>query len=50
MKKAVNVLRRLRAEIPDVPSNDYNRGYHEALNELEERILDSMWEEGDADE
>ena len=50
MKKAVNVLRQLRADIPDVPSNDYNRGYHEALNELEERILDAMWAEGEEDE
>ena len=50
MKKAVDILRGLRAEIPDIPSNDFNRGYQEALNELEERILDSMWEEGDADE
>ena len=50
MKKAVNVLRQLRADIPDVPENDYNRGYHEALNELEERILTEMWAEGADDD
>lgn len=49
MKRAVDILRQLRTEIPYVPSNDYNRGYHEALNELEERILDAMWEVGDDD-
>lgn len=50
MKKAVNILRALRAEIPEV-GTDYNRGYHECLNELEERILEAAWEEGeDVDE
>ena len=46
MKRAVEILRSLRAEAPD-SGTDYNRGYHEALYELEERILEVMWEEGD---
>ncbi len=49
MKKAVDILRRLRAEAPD-SGTDYNRGYHEALYELEDRILDAMWEEGEDDQ
>ncbi len=46
MKKAVDILRALRAETPET-GTDYNRGYQEAMNELEERILTAMWEDGE---
>lgn len=47
MKRAVDILRQLRSEAPDT-GTDYNRGYHEALHELEERILEAMWEAGES--
>ena len=49
MTRAVDILRQLRAEAPN-SFTDYNRGYHEALYELEDRILEAMWEEGEDDE
>jgi len=46
VKKAVDILRQLRAEAPET-GTDYNRGWFESLNELEERILEAMWESGE---
>lgn len=49
MKKAVDILRALRAEIPE-SGTDFNRGFHQALLELEERLLEAMWEDGEDEE
>lgn len=48
MKQALDMLRSLRAEAPNTGS-DFNKGFFSALDELEDRYLEVMWENGEDD-
>ena len=53
MKKALDFVRTLRSEIVEGVSEDvlaYQHGYQDALNEVEEYILDAMWDAGEDDD
>ena len=53
MKRILAFLRSQRAEVAQLPLAEdaaYTAGYMCALDDLEEYILDQMWEEGEDDD
>lgn len=51
MKKVLAFVREQRAALGDVGDEDlYRKGYDTALAEVEEHVLDLMWERGEDDD
>jgi hypothetical protein len=47
MERLIAFLRDLRVRAYQAPPSSYKKGYLDALREVEEYVLDELWEEGE---